>query len=148
MSSCGARAQAALALIVRSLTTSNTGEHCVTVLIDRIKCYELVLLNAVMSEAASVGYPLRLAWMLVCSYRQPRRIRGFNSLSRSYTSYQGILAGCSHATTLMQVLLIRPLQRLKREFEFVVPRGLMDDVSFQWVGLQAKFAGVVFNAVT
>eukprot|EP00959_Pyramimonas_sp_CCMP1952_P410853 8610217-Pyramimonas_sp.AAC.1 len=48
----------------------------------------------------------------------------------------------------MQVLLLGPLQRLKREFEFVVPRGLMDDVSFQWVGARAELAGVVFNAVT
>eukprot|EP00959_Pyramimonas_sp_CCMP1952_P319054 6675568-Pyramimonas_sp.AAC.1 len=48
----------------------------------------------------------------------------------------------------MQVLLVRPLQRLKRESECVVPRGLMDDVSFQWIGILAKYAGVVFNAVT
>ena len=108
----------------------------------------MIILSAVMAEAAAVGFPMRLAWMLVCNYQQPRRIKGFNSLSRSYTSFQGILAGCSHATTLMQVLLLRPLQRLKREFEFVVPRGLMDDVSFQWIGRLAKYAGVVFNAVT
>eukprot|EP00959_Pyramimonas_sp_CCMP1952_P194513 4067353-Pyramimonas_sp.AAC.1 len=62
----------------------NTGQHCLTVLIDMIKCYELVLLRAVMTEAAAVGFPLRLAWMLVCNYQQPRRIKGFNSLSRSY----------------------------------------------------------------
>ena len=82
--------------------------------------------------------------MLVCNYQQPRRIRGLGSLSRSYRSYQGILAGCSHATNLMQVLLLRPLQNIKRDFEFVVLRGLMDDVLFQWVGTLAKYAGVLF----
>jgi hypothetical protein len=48
----------------------------------------------------------------------------------------------------MQVLLLRPLRRLKREFESVAPRGLMDDVSFQWIGSLAKYAGFVFKDVT
>eukprot|EP00959_Pyramimonas_sp_CCMP1952_P114509 2394152-Pyramimonas_sp.AAC.1 len=48
----------------------------------------------------------------------------------------------------MQVILLRPLQRIRREFQFVIPRGLMDDVSFHWIGRQAKHAGIVFNAVS
>eukprot|EP00959_Pyramimonas_sp_CCMP1952_P313258 6556847-Pyramimonas_sp.AAC.1 len=84
-----------------------------------IKCYEMILHSAILLEAAAVGIPLRLAWMLVCLYQQPRLIKGFNRVSAPYTSYQGILAGCCHATTLMHVLLLRPLQRLKREFECI-----------------------------
>eukprot|EP00959_Pyramimonas_sp_CCMP1952_P013972 295489-Pyramimonas_sp.AAC.1 len=67
-----------------------------------IKCYEMIILSAVMAEAAAVGYPLRLAWMLICVYQQPRRIKGFGSVSQAFVSFQGILAGCCHATTLTQ----------------------------------------------
>ena len=78
-----------------------------------INCYELVMLSAVMAEAAAVGFPLRLAWMLVSSYQQPRRIRGLGSLSRSYRSYQGTLAGCSHANSMMRVLLHRVITKMR-----------------------------------
>eukprot|EP00959_Pyramimonas_sp_CCMP1952_P246279 5147534-Pyramimonas_sp.AAC.1 len=51
--------------------------------------------------------PMRLLWMLLDSYSQPRVIRAFGRWSQSFRALQGILAGCTHATTLLSFLTYR-----------------------------------------
>ena len=109
-------------------------EDCVTVFIDMVKCYECVNLQALLGEARATGFPLRLAWMAIQNYTQPRALRAFGSLSYSVSTSQGILAGCSLATTLLTVLLYRSLNLSVERFPSVEPRDLMDDVSFNWAG--------------
>ena len=93
-------------------------------------------------------YPLRLIWMLLALYRCPRAVQAFGSRSRDVTSYQGILAGCSHANTLMQLLLHRVVVRLVHLYKDVKPRVLMDDASFQWIGDSPRDSGPLLGAVT
>eukprot|EP00959_Pyramimonas_sp_CCMP1952_P368091 7710670-Pyramimonas_sp.AAC.1 len=60
-----------------------------------------------LKEAEALHFPMRLAWMLVDLYRQPRRLRAFGSLSLQFCSHQGILAGCNHATGMLFLLTLR-----------------------------------------
>ena len=61
-------------------------EHTITVLIDFWTCYELVDPARLMEQAARMGFPLRLAWMSVQLYFQPRALQAFGSLSLPFAS--------------------------------------------------------------
>ena len=56
------------------------------------------------------------------------------SLNTSAEVYQGVLAGCTHAPTLLFVLTYRVIQRLSQMCENVTPHQLMDDATLHFVG--------------
>ena len=87
-----------------------------------------------------MGFPLGLAWMAIQSYTQPRSLRAFGSLSYSFSSSQGILAGCTLATSMLMVLLHRSVSLSVERFPTVDPRDLMDVVSFHWSGRRRQGA--------
>eukprot|EP00959_Pyramimonas_sp_CCMP1952_P322165 6741452-Pyramimonas_sp.AAC.1 len=74
---------------------------------------------------------MRLAWMLVDVYRQPRRLRCYGSISRQCCSRQGISADCSHATGMLVLLTLRALKGISSISPCISPRALVDDVSIQ-----------------
>ncbi|CAK0796737.1 unnamed protein product, partial [Prorocentrum cordatum] len=49
-------------------------------------------------------------------------------------AFQGILAGCTHATTLLMVLLTRSIRQTMSVAPQVQPKDLVDDVALCWVG--------------
>eukprot|EP00959_Pyramimonas_sp_CCMP1952_P288273 6027898-Pyramimonas_sp.AAC.1 len=57
-------------------------------------------LQKLVDFAYMLGYPLRLLWLVLANYQCPRVVRAWGSLSYEYVSFQGILAGCIHATTM------------------------------------------------
>ncbi|CAK0894418.1 unnamed protein product, partial [Prorocentrum cordatum] len=126
---------------------ADLGEHAVTVLFDLLKLYELVRHDVLCDCCQALGYPMRTAWMLVGSYQQPRTIRAYGSLSAMVTASQGMLAGCSHATTLARVLLTKGLNVSIARSPLVRPRALIDDVSFQWVGTDLSTLGQLWTTV-
>ena len=109
------------------------GEHTATVLLDMTKCFDMVKHDALLQEARALGYPLRLAWMLLEVYCQPRRIRAYGSNSRATVAVQGVIAGCSHATYLLYLLTYRAVRRAAVISPVITPRTLVDDVGFQLV---------------
>eukprot|EP00959_Pyramimonas_sp_CCMP1952_P383877 8044700-Pyramimonas_sp.AAC.1 len=60
-----------------------------------------------MNEARALDFPLRLMWMIIQTYLCPRTIRAFNNISNLFVAHQGILAGCTHVTTVLMVVLYR-----------------------------------------
>eukprot|EP00959_Pyramimonas_sp_CCMP1952_P203212 4249704-Pyramimonas_sp.AAC.1 len=64
----------------------------------------------------------------------PRAVKAFGSVSVLQEVGQGILPGCTHATTLLTVLMIRTLIRVKEICPTIHPRALVDDGTLQWVG--------------
>eukprot|EP00959_Pyramimonas_sp_CCMP1952_P382789 8021029-Pyramimonas_sp.AAC.1 len=58
------------------------GEYSVSVFLDMLKCYEPVIVERLFAEARQVGYPPRMMWMVLASYRCPRVIQAFGSVSR------------------------------------------------------------------
>ena len=110
------------------------GGFSATVLLDLWKCYELVLPLPLMQEAEATGFPLRILWMALASYRAPRRIQAFGSFCAPCVILHGNVAGCTHATTLLRVLLIRTVQCLTAQYRHVQLRAMADDISLQWIG--------------
>eukprot|EP00959_Pyramimonas_sp_CCMP1952_P201863 4220927-Pyramimonas_sp.AAC.1 len=57
-------------------------------------------------------------------YSMPRAVKARGSLSDMIVVRQGILPGCTHATTLLTVLMTRTLQRVKMVHPTIHPRAL------------------------
>ena len=53
---------------------------------------------------------------------------------RGVVTVQGNVAGCSHATTLLRLLLLRTVRHIGASYASVTPRVLVDDLSLQWRG--------------
>ncbi|CAK0881610.1 unnamed protein product, partial [Prorocentrum cordatum] len=83
--------------------------------------------------ARELGYPMRLLWMLLQLYQQPRCIKAYGSLSSSSVAFQGVLAGCTHATYLTYLLTCRVLQRASGVAPTIKPRSLVDVIGLQMV---------------
>ncbi|CAK0872994.1 unnamed protein product, partial [Prorocentrum cordatum] len=98
------------------------------------KAYELVAPEAQLVEARALGFPMRLVWMLLITYRQPRTLAAFNTTSDLFVAWQGNIAGCGHASSLLLVLTLRVLQRAHSIAPSVTPRGLVDDATLGWSG--------------
>eukprot|EP00959_Pyramimonas_sp_CCMP1952_P335613 7027507-Pyramimonas_sp.AAC.1 len=96
------------------------------------KCVDTVKVSSLFGEAREVGFPLRLLWQLVTSYKMPRAVKAFGSISYMREVEQGILPGCTHATTLLTVLVIRTLISAHEICPTVHPRALVDDCTLQW----------------
>eukprot|EP00959_Pyramimonas_sp_CCMP1952_P286382 5988246-Pyramimonas_sp.AAC.1 len=79
--------------------------------------------------------------MVLCSHRCPRVVQAFGSLRKSAVTNQGLMAGRGHANTMMHLLLHRVVARCCEWFYPVIPRSLMDDASFQWIGRDLKQSG-------
>ena len=58
-------------------TETLLGGHSVTVLYDAYKCFELVKPAALIEEARALCYPLRLLWMLLAYFAEPRYLRAY-----------------------------------------------------------------------
>ena len=109
-------------------------DDAIIVLLDMLKCYELVRHDAILLECRASGYPMRMAFMLVQMYQQLRSVHSYSSYSVARRAYQGILAGCTHATTLLMVLLTRSIRQTMSVAPQVQPKDLVDDVALCWVG--------------
>eukprot|EP00974_Lingulodinium_polyedra_P085280 8256292-Lingulodinium_polyedra.AAC.1 len=78
--------------------------------------------------------------MALLAYAQPRAIQGFGSLSCLHSPRQGMIAGCSHAVSLLKALLWRSLLRLEKVSKGVGLRLVVDDTSMQWLGQRVEAA--------
>ena len=107
------------------------GHGSITLCIDIWKCFEMVCPSILMFEGAQVGFPPRLLWMMICTYQQPRRIQAYGNVSVAIQSGQGVIAGCTHATTALVVLTKRAMTRASDPTNGVRPRQLVDDIGIQ-----------------
>ena len=72
--------------------------------------------------------------MLLKMYALPRRLKGYGSVSAAYEPFQGILAGCTHAVCMLEVLALGVIRRVCHAHQGLAPRALVDDVSVQYTG--------------
>ncbi|CAK0876423.1 unnamed protein product, partial [Prorocentrum cordatum] len=108
----------------------------------------MVVPEAQMKEAKALHFPLRRAWMLLASYRQPRSVAAFGAVSTSVVAWQGNIAGLGRASSLLLLLLtLRALQRARAIAPTVTPRGLVDDVTLDWQGPEDESGGELAKAL-
>ena len=124
-------AQAARAEAAAAAGTDNTFAQ---LLLDLVKCFDLVPHQTLVDEARAVGYPLRLLRMTICAYNLPRTVSVENAFSELLVAQSGITAGSGFATTELRVLLYRLLKRIEENHPHVRLVDYVDDVSAEAVG--------------
>ena len=75
--------------------------------------------------------------MLIKAYRQPRAIKAFGSYSQLTIASQANVAGCSHATTGLCIMVMRALQRAAAIAPPVTLRTLVDDTTVQVIAQES-----------
>ncbi len=114
--------------------------HYGQLLLDMIKCFEHVALQALIEEAIAVGYPIFVLQLSVASYLLPRSIRIDGVYSRLIVAKRGITAGSVFATTELRVLLIRALDRVVRAVPQAPLTTYVDDLSVEASGTARRVA--------
>ena len=88
-------------------------------LLDLWKAYETVLPSILLREGLASGFPPALLVMAIKLYMLPRVLKLFGAFSLPYKSKQGIIAGCSMATSLLRALMFRSLRRISAQFSII-----------------------------
>eukprot|EP00973_Karenia_brevis_P078684 10921982-Karenia_brevis.AAC.1 len=97
--------------------------------LDLEKFYEMVKHSVAMREAAATGFPMRLMHLALASYRGWRALETCGTTSIPFEVFSTIVAGCSLATTIAKVLILRPLQAASELCPRVKMWNIVDDVS-------------------
>eukprot|EP00959_Pyramimonas_sp_CCMP1952_P032316 678178-Pyramimonas_sp.AAC.1 len=122
-------------------------QHVIAVCLDLFRCYETILWSMVMTEARELGFPIRLMWTVLQTYMVPRTILADSNVSTLLESFQGILAGCTHATTVFMLVLYRVVDRQYKLYPQVCARVLLDDITMQRHGPDPRGASVLNTCV-
>ncbi|CAK0840937.1 unnamed protein product, partial [Prorocentrum cordatum] len=106
---------AAFDLNLQTETARALGLTSITVLIDVWKAFEMVAPTVLMAEAAALDLPLRLTWMLICVYTQPRFLLAHGSASRMVSTTQSIVDAATASAQLEPPLtaLLEDLEELR-----------------------------------
>eukprot|EP00974_Lingulodinium_polyedra_P013969 1353465-Lingulodinium_polyedra.AAC.1 len=67
----------------------------------------MVVPQSGVREAECTGFPLRIVALCLQIYAMPRVLEAFGSVSKEYSSGQGIIVGCTHAVALLKMLMWR-----------------------------------------
>jgi len=114
------------------------GLDTATFIADLEKFYEHVGHEELYQEAQATGFNLVLLRALCTLYGGLRAIIFDGACSEAIKVEGTILAGCSCATSLAKLLLLRLLKRVDAQFPLVHIRNVVDDVSAQACGTRAQ----------
>eukprot|EP00971_Amphidinium_carterae_P234337 4649963-Amphidinium_carterae.1 len=124
--------QAAVHFSLRSQLSRLDGEHAVGISLDLQKAFERVSFASLARAAQSYGFPLFVLRGALQLYGLPRVLLVSNRPAPRFTSWGGVLPGCSLATTMMKLCLL-PLWVLVLEQTHGIVRSLsnvVDDIFF------------------
>ena len=98
-------------------------------LLDLVKAFDRVPLWLLIREAVELKYPLRILRLSIAVYKHRRTIRIGKVVSYCVWAKRGITAGSGFATTEMRLVMIRAVDRAKRQFPTVRPTLFVDDLA-------------------
>eukprot|EP00972_Heterocapsa_arctica_P078950 11641184-Heterocapsa_arctica.AAC.1 len=98
--------------------------------------------TSLQQEGNEVGFPQLLMRALCGLYEGFRAIAYGTSVSQAFWAVGTIIPGCSCATTMAKVLLIRLLRQIAANFPSMHIKHVVDDVSMQSLGTE-RFVGMV-----
>ena len=104
------------------------------VLDDLEAFYEGIDRNTLATEARAVGFPEEIIQAAIAAYAGPWVITLQGMISRAVYPLKGIIAGCSLATTLIRILMVRVLDDVIKE----LPTGTNVDVSVDDIGISVE----------
>ena len=101
---------------------------------DLSKFYERIPLKQLISAAKDLGFPSKLLRMALGIYRGARSIQYERACSSAVFASNGVIAGCSLATTLVKVFMWRTLDAARGRFPGIRLKVYLDDILLRWVG--------------
>ena len=109
------------------------GKQAAAFIGDLKKAYELVRHPLLAREAAAVDFCLQLLRVILAVYGGPRRLVVDGAVTRVFRTVRGIIAGCTFATTLLKVFMVRAFDYYTQHSAVPV-YVYIDDVSLDMVG--------------
>ena len=106
---------------------------------DLSKFYERMPHGLLLRCAKEMGFHPVVARLAIFAYGGNRRIRVDGGFSRSISVGQGIIAGCSLATSLVKVFMWKALDLAYTRFPMIKLRVYLDDLLLQRVGKPGNF---------
>ena len=97
----------------------------VQTLLDLVKAFDKVPLWLLILEAIAMGYPLRLLRLSIATYQLKRVIRIGSVVSKVVMATTGITVGSGFATTEMQLVMVRVIDRALKLSPPTLRRSLM-----------------------
>ncbi len=88
---------------MRQEAATASGQAAVTILEDMESFYETVDRNLLIREAREMGFPTCLVRACLAAYAAPRIITFGRAAAKEMHAERGIIAGCSFATTLVNI---------------------------------------------
>ena len=87
------------------------GDEAAAPFLDLEKFYENVGHAVVMRAACATGFPVTVVKLAVAMYGAQRRLTREGCASKAVSCWKGIIAGCSHATAVVKLIMVGPLDR-------------------------------------
>eukprot|EP00959_Pyramimonas_sp_CCMP1952_P161718 3381573-Pyramimonas_sp.AAC.1 len=112
--------------------------HCIgtasaTALLDRKKFYEHITHSDLYAAVVEHKFNLKLFRGLCTVYDADRVLHCGGRVSQALRANGGVIAGCSAATTLSRLLLLKPLTLAQFSRPQLAVRSVIDDIALQIV---------------
>ena len=118
-------------------------EEAASVIVDIDKCYENVQHTKLVRAAVQHGFPLRILRMCLMMYRASRTVAWDGVYGGFVQTCQTIVAGCSIALWLLQLVMLTPLDEFVCDIPWQVkcPEVYVDDTTLTIVGRGVRSPG-------
>jgi hypothetical protein len=112
------------------------GAHMLSVFLDISKFYDNILLGRLLKELLRWGFPVRMSVLVIKMYAGMRHLLFSGSVGVGCSFLQGVLAGCTFATTMVKVYVISSYDALVSRHSAVSNslRLFVDVTSASWRG--------------
>ena len=104
------------------------------VLLDLWKAFEQARFQDLINAGIKWNFPMRLLRVALMTYAAPRVLEIEKAHSEQIKTWQGILPGCVYATTLLRLLVLEPLDKVKAAYHGVSLTSVVDDFGLQRCG--------------
>ena len=111
-----------------------SGQCSSTVLLDLVKAFESLRLDAIWQAGIEHGYPLHILRMSMELFAFVRHLSCQGAVASSVHTLSAVLAGSTFATDALFLAFLSPCDRLQRYFPAANLALVVDDLSVQMVG--------------
>ena len=94
------------------------GALMISIFLDISKCYDNMHLGKLLQQMFFGGFPVRFANLIIRMYNARRFVVFARSHAGGGTFVQGVIAGCSFATTCVKIFVIQVFDGLSEASEF------------------------------
>ncbi len=113
---------------------ANKGWCSASTLIDLVKAFEHIPLEALWRKAKSHGFPLRLMCLVLELCAAPRRLVYKGAVSAATATLSAVVAGLVAAIDLMHLMVVDVLDALRRDFPCLRQVAYVDDLTLHRTG--------------